>query len=67
MNLPGAVADALLAVPPPVLAAAVLLAVLAWSWYVVCRGRALLLPQDSADRRELALRKAELRHDDRPH
>ncbi|MBM9507993.1 hypothetical protein [Actinacidiphila acididurans] len=52
--------DILLAVPTPVLTSIGLVLASACAGFILCHGLALLLPQDSADRRELALRKIEL-------
>lgn len=49
--------------PASAASAAVLLLALAAGGYLLCRGRALLLPQRSVDRRALAIRRSELRHE----
>ena len=61
----GALVELLPAVPQPVLVVTVVLFAVVWGLLALYRGRALLLPQDSADRRELALRQLELSHERR--
>lgn len=63
MSLAGSVAGLLSQLPTPVAIAAVIPLGLASGGYLLCRGRALLLPQSSTDRRELAIRRSELRHE----
>ncbi|MER7773236.1 hypothetical protein [Kitasatospora sp. NPDC096140] len=63
MTLSGSPMELLHSVPVPVVAVVVLVQAIGWGSFLLCRGRALLLPQDSADRREVAIRRLELDHE----
>ncbi|MFB6784383.1 MULTISPECIES: hypothetical protein [unclassified Streptomyces] len=63
MSLIGGLANLLLAAPVSAVVVVALILAAAWATFTVCRGKAMLLPQDSADRRELAMRRIVSRHE----